>query len=206
MEEEYPGVTKTECDLEVPMNYEAAIAPVPTGIPVSSSEGVQPVIDDSLAIPSEVSDIGDLENEIPGLESSARSDGFPEALAVPSLVSTDLEDVSEDKITSLGRSSLEIIPSISTDRSEELSPKAASADATSINSSVATSVGLSSQLVLPKMSAPVISLAEPQKDNIQKLAFMRIIEAYKLIAVTGGSQVRFSLLAYLGVEVKSNSH
>lgn len=198
--EEYPGVTKTECDLAVPMNYEAAIAPVPTGIPVSSSEGVQPVIDDSLAIPSEVSDIGDLENEIPGLESSARSDGFPEALAVPSLVSTDLEDVSEDKITSLGRSSLEIIPSISTDRSEELSPKAASADATSINSSAATSVGLSSQLVLPKMSAPVISLAEQQKDNIQKLAFMRIIEAYKLVAVTGGSQVRFSLLAYLGVE------
>ncbi|GKG13115.1 hypothetical protein Tco_0350075, partial [Tanacetum coccineum] len=50
------------------------------------------------------------------------------------------------------------------------------------------------------MAAPVISLTDEQKDHIQKLAFTRIVEAYKHIAVAGGSQLQFSLLSYLGVE------
>nr|GEW48826.1 symplekin isoform X1 [Tanacetum cinerariifolium] len=50
------------------------------------------------------------------------------------------------------------------------------------------------------MAAPVISLTDEQKDHIQKLAFTRIVEANKHIAVAGGSQLRFSLLSYLGVE------
>jgi symplekin len=37
---------------------------------------------------------------------------------------------------------------------------------------------------------------------LQKLAFMRIVEAYKQVEVAGGAQVRFSLLANLGVEVR----
>ncbi|GMP85857.1 hypothetical protein CsSME_00038859 [Camellia sinensis var. sinensis] len=50
------------------------------------------------------------------------------------------------------------------------------------------------------MSAPVINLADEEKDQLQKLAFTRIVEAYKQIADAGGSHVHFSLLAYLGVE------
>lgn len=201
MEEEFPGISKSDGDEMVPMDHEAEVVTVHTVVPVSLSEGVPPAIDDNLAVLSEVPNIGDLENEIPGLESSVQSDGFPETLAVSSIIPTDLEDASEGRIISLSRSELETIPSISTDKSEELSPKAASTDATSINSLGATSAGLPSQLVLPKMSAPVINLDEQQKDNIQKMAFKRIIEAYKLIALAGGSQVRLSLLAHLGIEV-----
>ncbi|KAK2980006.1 hypothetical protein RJ640_020032 [Escallonia rubra] len=172
----------------------AIVQPVePTVLPVSS------VTDGYLAIPSEIADIGDLDNEIPGLDSSTRSDGLEETLAVSSLISTGVEDTSQEQVTSLDRSSMEIIPSMSTDRSEELSPKAVSADATSTNALTENS-GLSFQMVLPKMSAPVISLTDDQKDDLQKTAFIHIIEAYKQIAVAGGSQVRFSLLAYLGVE------
>ncbi|KAI3711305.1 hypothetical protein L2E82_41294 [Cichorium intybus] len=50
------------------------------------------------------------------------------------------------------------------------------------------------------MSAPVISLTHEQKDHVQESGFKRIIEAYKHIAVAGGSQLRFSLFSYLGVE------
>lgn len=64
-----------------------------------------------------------------------------------------------------------------------------------------TSVPVSSQYSLPKMVAPVINLTDEQKDHMQKIAYMRIIEAYKHIAVAGGIQLRFSLLACLGVEV-----
>ncbi|KAL5550451.1 hypothetical protein UlMin_000627 [Ulmus minor] len=155
----------------------------------------------SLAIPSDIHDIGNLESEIPGLDSSARNDGLSENLAASSLVSTDLEDVSQDQITSFGpRSPRNLRPSMSIDRSDELSPKATVAEMNSLVSSTATLVGLSSHLVLPKMSAPVVNLSDDEKDNLQKSAFIRIIEAYKQIAVAGGSQVRSSLLVYLGVE------
>lgn len=74
-------------------------------------------------------------------------------------------------------------------------------DVNSLASSTATSARVSFQLVLPKMAAPVVDLVDEEKDELLKLAFVRIVEAYKQIAVAGGSQARFSLLAYLGVEV-----
>ncbi|KAJ7961230.1 symplekin [Quillaja saponaria] len=139
--------------------------------------------------------------EIPGLDSFACTDGMSEALVASSLVSTDVEDASQEQVTSLGQSSqLNLVPSISTDRSEELSSKTAVMDVSSLVCSTATSVGLSTRLVLPKMTAPVVNLTDEEKDHLQKLAFGRIIEAYKQIAIAGGTQVRFSLLAYLGVE------
>lgn len=73
-------------------------------------------------------------------------------------------------------------------------------DVNSLASSTATSARVSFQLVLPKMAAPVVDLVDEEKDELLKLAFVRIVEAYKQIAVAGGSQARFSLLAYLGVE------
>lgn len=125
-------------------------------------------------------------------------------MAASSLASTEvqLEDADQEQVTSLDqRSSLNLVPSISTDRSEELSPKGVVTDANSIVSSTATSVVLPSRLVLPKMIAPVVDLADEQKDDLQMSCFMRIIDALKQIAEAGGSKVRFSILAYLGVEV-----
>ncbi|KAL1187492.1 hypothetical protein V6Z11_A01G253600 [Gossypium hirsutum] len=147
---------------------------------------------------------GNLESGIPGLDSSFRNDGLSDTQAASSLVSTDIEDASQEQATSFGgKSPLHVLPSISIDRSEELSPKAAVTDSSSMVSSTATSVVTSCPFVLPKMSAPVVNLSEDQKDDVQKLAFVRIVEAYKQIAVAGGSQVRSSLLAYLGVELPS---
>ncbi|GFY82372.1 HEAT repeat-containing protein [Actinidia rufa] len=181
------------------VRYESEQALVP--VPVCSSDEVQSATETGVsALPSGVLDVGNLESGIPGLDSVTHSDRLAETLTGPSLTPIDLEDASQEQVSSLSKSPLDLVPSLSTDRSEELSPKAAITDASSINSSTATSVGLSAQFVLPKMSAPVIDLADEEKDTLQKLAFTRVVEAYKQIAIAGGSHVRFSLLAYLGME------
>lgn len=152
-----------------------------------------------LAIPSDIHE--DLGNEIPGLDSSAQQDGLSETLVTTSSAFTDTEDGGQEQAMVLGgKSAVDVIVSVSTDRSEELSPKGAAVDSNSLVSSTATSASLPSPLVLPKILAPVIELPEQQKDNLQKLTFIHIIEAQKQITVSGASQVRFSLLAHLGVE------
>lgn len=177
---------------------------MPAGLPASSNVDLSGMQMDSLAVSSNIHDFENSDSEIPGLDSSARNDVFSETMGASSLVSTDIEDASQEQGTSLGtRSNQEVLPSISNDRSEELSPKAAATDSNSLISSTATSVRLHQPLVLPKMSAPVVNLADEQKDQLQNLAFIRIIEAYKQIAVAGSSQFRLSLLASLGVEFPS---
>ncbi|XP_034219881.1 uncharacterized protein LOC117631058 isoform X3 [Prunus dulcis] len=183
------------------MDYEAENSTLPTGLPSSSEafssemgKGCQPV-------PSDVHDMEYLESEIPGLDSSACNSGLSEPFVASSSALMDVEDASQEQVTSSGQGTqLNVLPSLSADKSEELSPRAAVADVNSLVSSTATSVGLSSHLVLPKMSAPVVILADEEKDQLQKLAFTRIIEAYKQIAIAGGSQLRCSLLINLGVE------
>lgn len=183
------------------MAHEAEHALLATDLPVSSDIVLPGKVKIDLPPPSDIHDVGYLESEIPGLDSSVRTDGLSDTQTASSLVSTDLEDASQEQVTSFGgRSPLHVLPSISTDRSEELSPKAAVMDSNSLISSTATSV-VSSYIALPKMSAPVVNLSDDQKDDLQKLAFIRIIEAYKQIALSGSLQVHFSLLAYLGVEV-----
>ncbi|XP_052176977.1 uncharacterized protein LOC127791181 isoform X2 [Diospyros lotus] len=197
--EERPLVTVADNDFvssDVHHGVEQALVPVPVS---SSGEVPSATLNGFSALPSKVLDVANLESEIPGLDSTARSDGLAETL-VSSLPPMDMEDASQEQVSSLGRLSVDLVPSMSTDRSEELSPKAAVTDVSSINSSTATSVGLPIQFMLPKMSAPVINLADEDKDQLQKLAFIRIVEAYKQIAIAGGSHVRFSLLAYLGAE------
>ncbi|KAL8232547.1 hypothetical protein R6Q57_002325 [Mikania cordata] len=156
----------------------------------------------SLGIPSEDVEIGELEDGIPGLESSAKNVGMPEITKMDTspVISVDLEENSQEQITKMVTSSVDIFPTMSIDKSEEFSPKAAMAETNSNNSSTATSLQLTSKVVLPKMSAPVVNLNDEQKDHIQKLAFIHIIEAYKHTSVAGGSQLRFSLLSNLGVE------
>lgn len=159
-------------------------------------------------IKSEVSDTENRANEIPGLFSATQDDGIPEIMDTSPKGLVDSDDVDQGKFSSFGGTSMEsdktpteLAQSLSTDRSEELSPKAAVMDANSLNSSTATSVGSTSQLVLPKIAAPVIHLVDEQKDQLQQLAFVRIVDAYKHVAVAGGSQVRLSVLAHAGMEV-----
>ncbi|KAJ1396171.1 Symplekin/Pta1, N-terminal [Sesbania bispinosa] len=184
------------------MNLSTENVPSPTDYP-SSDACIPGVENGSTTMPSDIHDVGNFESGIPGLDSFGRSDAISETLAASSLASTEiqLEEASQEQVTSLDqRSPLNMVPSISTDRSEELSPKAVVTDVNSLVSSTATSVVFPSHLILPKMIAPVVDLADEQKDHLQKLCFMRIIDAYKQIAVAGGSKVRFSILAYLGVE------
>lgn len=146
-------------------------------------------------------DMGPSDTGIPGLD-NACSEGLLDTVASSSLASTDRDDGSQDQATSVGkRSKAESLPSISTEKSEELSSKTAAADANIGMASTASSLGPVHQFVLPKISAPVIELSGEDKDKLQKLVFLRIVEAYKQVAVSGGSQLRFSLLSYLGVEV-----
>ncbi|KAJ8898989.1 hypothetical protein K2173_008491 [Erythroxylum novogranatense] len=185
------------------MSHGADSEILPDGLPVSANLDISRMEMDNLDIPSYTHDVGNLESEIPGLDSSGRNDGFSETVGGSSMVSTDVDDASQEQVTSLGdRSTLDIHPSISTDKSEELSAKAAAIDSNSVISSTATSVVLPT-FTLPKMSAPVVSLADEQKDQLQNLTFARIVEAYKQVTIAGGSKVRFSLLAYLGVELPS---
>ncbi|PSS32684.1 Nuclear receptor corepressor 1 like [Actinidia chinensis var. chinensis] len=168
------------------VRYESEQALVP--LPVCSSDEVQSAKETGFsALPSGVLDVGSLESGIPGLYSVAHSDRLAETLIVPSLMSTDLEDASQEQVSSLSKSPLDFVQSLSTDRSEELGPKAAIIDASSSKSSTAISVGLFAQFVLPKMSAPVMNLADEEKDTLQKLTFTCIVEAYKQIAIAGVS-------------------
>lgn len=144
--------------------------------------------------------MGTVDAVIPGLD-NVPVDGVPEAITTSSLASMDLEDTGQDQLIGFGKiAKSESLPSMSTERSEELSSKTITADANSGITSTATSLGPVQQFALPKISAPVIALSDEEKDDLQKWLFMRIVEAYKQVAVAGGSQLRFSLLAYLGVE------
>lgn len=182
------------------ISHGAGNAMLPPGLPANFD--VLPGLENAdLAVSAGLHAIGNIESDIPGLSSSGRNDGFSETLVASSSATTDLEDASQEQGTS-GRSPLDH-PSVSTDRSDELSSKTAIADTHSLISSTATSTSLPSHFVLPKMSAPVVELSDEQKDQLQKLSYIRIVEAYKQIAVAGGSQIRLSLLASLGVEFPS---
>ncbi|XP_010543210.1 PREDICTED: uncharacterized protein LOC104816196 isoform X2 [Tarenaya hassleriana] len=148
-----------------------------------------------MMLPSDVRDVGDIESGIPGLDSSV-----PEAM-VSASASTDVEDANQIQSVSFsGKPIADVMPSLSMDRSEELSPKVDGTSSNGLVSSTATSDAVAPHFVLPKISAPVVDLSDEDTDSLQKLMFIRIVEAYKQIAVSGGSQLRFSLLAHLGVE------
>ncbi|GLT37611.1 hypothetical protein SLA2020_119170 [Shorea laevis] len=204
-EEEFDVVPVTDIPSDIIHGSKNEMSP--TYLPESSDVVLPGDEKVDLATESGVHEIGNLESEmeIPGLDSSVHNDGLSDTQAASSLASTDLEDASQEQVTSFsGRSPMHVLPSMSTDRSEELSPKASFMDSSSLVSSTATSVGLLSTFVLPKMTAPVVNLSEEEKDDLQKLAFIRVIEAYKQITVAGGSQARFFLLPYLGVELPSD--
>ncbi|GFP92170.1 symplekin [Phtheirospermum japonicum] len=207
-EEEEPRLTLADSSAAYDdLSYASPQATVPVSEPVSPEDIPSAMETDFTVISSEANDIEGVANEIPGLALSTQDDGLPEDATVSSKDLTDLDDADPETFTNLASSltesdttPMELAPSVSTDKSEELSPKSAIADTSNMNSSTATSVGLVSQLVLPKLSAPTIYLADEQKDQLQELAFVRIVDAYKQVTVAGGSQVRFSVLAHSGME------
>ncbi|XP_038881528.1 uncharacterized protein LOC120073030 isoform X2 [Benincasa hispida] len=179
-------------------NHDSENAITPTSLPgsktpISEAEEVCSII------PSSIPDVGNSDSGIPGLDPSVQSDGMSETVVTPTLASSGFDESNQENISAMDLSS-SLKLSVSREKSEELSPMAVVSDVNSLASSTATSAGVSFQLVLPKMSAPVVDLVDEEKDELLKLAFVRIVEAYKQIAVAGGSQARFSLLAYLGVE------
>ncbi|GMH26513.1 hypothetical protein Nepgr_028356 [Nepenthes gracilis] len=157
-----------------------------SAIPAFGTDRLSEVSGGHLAPKLEFQDVEN-DNVIPGLDSTP-SGGLSDMTISSSWPFTEVDDVIRDE-NFKKRSQLDSLPSTSTDRSEELSPKAVVTDSYSVITSTETSVGSIQQFVLPKMS--VISC---------KKAFMHIIEAYKQVAAAGGSELQISLLAYLGVE------
>ncbi|XP_013620490.1 PREDICTED: symplekin isoform X2 [Brassica oleracea var. oleracea] len=158
----------------------------------------------NIELPPNVDYRGNIESGIPGLDSSAQRYVLSEAPFTSVLGSTNVEAASKNQDTSAsGELLLAVIPSVSVDKSEEFSPKATGIGSYSLVSSTATSLASAPQFVLPKISAPVVNLSDEEKDSLQKLVFLRIVEAYKQVSMSGGSQLRFSLLAHLGVEFPS---
>ncbi|CAG7891074.1 unnamed protein product [Brassica rapa] len=158
----------------------------------------------NIELPPNVDYRGNIESGIPGLDSSAQRYVLSEAPVTSVLGSKNVEAASKNQDTSAsGELLLAVIPSVSVDKSEEFSPKATGIGSNSLVSSTATSLASAPQFLLPKISAPVVNLSDEEKDSLQKLVFLRIVEAYKQVSMSGGSQLRFSLLAHLGVEFPS---
>ncbi|KAJ4911512.1 HEAT repeat-containing protein [Raphanus sativus] len=158
----------------------------------------------SIELPPNVDYRGNIESGIPGLDSSAQRYVLSEAPVTSVLGSTNVEAASKNQdVTVSGELLVAVIPSASVDKSEEFSPKATGIGSNILVSSTATSLASAPQFVLPKISAPVVNLSDEEKDSLQKLVFLRIVEAYKQVSMSGGSQLRFSLLAHLGVEFPS---
>ncbi|KAI7996999.1 hypothetical protein LOK49_LG10G02165 [Camellia lanceoleosa] len=112
-----------ECGVNVSRQDEV---PVSLSQPVSSPDEVPSSMKDGFsALPSKVPDVGNLGSEIPGLDLAVHNVGLAETPIISSLAPTDLKDANQEQGTSLGSSVMELVPSISTHWSEELSPKVA---------------------------------------------------------------------------------
>lgn len=204
LKDEQQPLTTTDTSQVCSSTNDATAATICAGDP-NPDPGIAPVSPGKdNGVPSFPSDMNDgeiLDSEIPGLHSSVQIDDMQHAADVTHLSSADTRTEQEPNTSSGCTFSLDFQPSGSTStcRSEAHSPNVAITD--SIQTALSTSVALPSQYLLPKMSVTIVDLTDEQKDHMQKLAFVRIIEAYKQIAVAGGSHFRFSLLAHLGVEV-----
>lgn len=158
---------------------DGAEMPLPGTSSISQDMEDQPPSD----LPS-ANDVEMLDSEIPGLDSSLVLHESQDTIEASQSSTIDTQGTYLDQVAT------------SFDKSEESSLKESAVES--------ATVSLSSQLLLPKMSMPAVHLSEEEKNNLQKLCFMHIIDAYKQIAAAGGSQIRSSLLVYLGAEVKYN--
>lgn len=158
---------------------DGAEMPLPSTSSISQDMEDQPPSDMHSA-----NDVEMMDSEIPGLDSSLVLHESQDTIEASQSSTIDTQGTCLDQVAT------------SVDKSEESSLKESAVES--------ATVSLSSQLLLSKMSMPAVHLSEEEKNNLQKLCFMRIIDAYKQIAAAGGSQIRSSLLVYLGAEVKYN--
>jgi len=175
-----------------------AIETTPASIPLSVDQPLPEKI--NLAAQLNENDTETIMSVVPGLESARSYDEVEESLDASHTSTGELQGPSLEHDISLGSTLLDISASVcmTTCTSENLSPSVAVSDASAAPSNTLV---IPAQYVLPKMIVPDVNLNDDQKDNLQKLAFIRIIEAYKQVALSGGSHVHLSLLAHLGIEV-----
>ncbi|ERN05241.1 symplekin isoform X1 [Amborella trichopoda] len=181
-------------DLSIPASNTSTtdVAVLPRDAPASS---IVPISDEEvnqLAV-LETIEVGALQTGIPGLDDVPSVEELKEALDSSLSSSVDLVSGSSAKQESSS-------DHMSYDKSEALSPRASSGDMSWASSTASAPIVLPSSYLLQKVPPLVVALTDEQKDHIQKLAYVRIIEAYKQIAIAGGLNVRFSLLAYFGGE------
>ncbi|XP_026660999.2 symplekin isoform X2 [Phoenix dactylifera] len=135
------------------------------------------------------------ESKIPGLDSTSSFDEIQESQDASHTSTAELQE------TNLGHA-VNLVSTMRLDASttdcEAQSPQPAITDASQLP--CIASVTTAPQYILPKMTVTNVDLTDEDKDHLQKVAFMRILEAYKQIAISGGSQIHFPLLSHLGVE------
>ncbi|XP_074592779.1 uncharacterized protein LOC141848631 isoform X2 [Curcuma longa] len=119
------------------------------------------------------------ERKIPGVDSTNSSDEIQESHDASHSSIPELIETSQDLIT--GTQSTGVI-----------NPDTCQATSTSIATPF--------QYVLPKMIIMDANLTEESKDQLQKEAFIRVLDVYKQAAGSGDSITRLSLLAHLGME------
>ncbi|RZS21206.1 hypothetical protein BHM03_00053818 [Ensete ventricosum] len=142
------------------------------------------------------------ERVIPGVDSTSSTDEIQESHDASHSSNPEVNDSSQDHATSLGSlvpSNVLSTCSMATDVLETQSTGVGIFD-TSQASSTASLV-TSCQYVLPKMMILDVNLTDEAKDQLQKVAFVRILDAYKQVAISGGLDARCSLLVHLGIEV-----
>ncbi|KAG1339102.1 putative symplekin [Cocos nucifera] len=155
---------------------------------------------DSSAVPLYVN-METMESKIPGLDSTSSFEEIQESQDASHTSTAELQEtnlghaINLDSTMRLDASSTDCV---ATSASEAQSPKIAITDASQLP--CISSVAAAPQYVLPKMTVTNVDLTDEDKDHLQKEAFMRILEAYKQIAISGGSQIHFSLLSHLGIE------
>ncbi|XP_065010701.1 uncharacterized protein LOC135640318 isoform X2 [Musa acuminata AAA Group] len=141
------------------------------------------------------------ERVIPGVDSTSSIDEIQESHDASHCSNPEVNDSSQDHATSLGSlvpSNILSTCSMATDVSETQSTGVGIFDTSQASS--AASLVTSCQCVLPKMMILDVNLTDEAKDQLQKVAFVRILDAYKQVAISGGLDARCSLLAHLGIE------
>ncbi|KAG6523623.1 hypothetical protein ZIOFF_013488 [Zingiber officinale] len=141
------------------------------------------------------------ERKIPGVDSTNSSDEIQESHDASHSSIPELIETSQDLITGLGNtlpSNILSAESLVSDVTGAQSTGVINPDTCQATST--SSIATSFQYVLPKMIIMDANLTDESKDQLQKEAFIRVLDAYKQAAGSGDSITRRSLLAHLGME------
>nr|XP_029120291.1 uncharacterized protein LOC105044609 isoform X2 [Elaeis guineensis] len=184
----------------LPSSVGDAIATTSASLPASVVPSELVTENDSSAVPLYVN-METTESKIPGLDSTSSFEEIQESQDASHTSTAELQEtnlghaINLDSTMRLDASSTDCV---ATSALEAQSPKLAITDASQLP--CISSVATAPQYILPKMTVTNVDLTDEDKDHLQKEAFMRILEAYKQIAISGGSQIHFSLLSHLGIE------